>query len=451
MKRFLESSCDVSGPYPRVLLINPQPINRRYATGITMGNLFRGWPLDRIAQIYGSDLEPDRTVCVQSWRLDWLEDSPMPQWLRRQVANRRSRRDVTPCGAVPGAPERPQHEPLLLRGWVAGVAKTAFWRYANYAPYAIPQDLYRAVTAFAPDVIYSMLEGRRISGVAFELSKKLSLPLVPHLMDDWLNQRPSPTNGLLENPIDRGFHLKTMRLLRDAPVRLVIGAYMAAAYERRYGCQFLPFMNCVDLEERPVVRIRGDGAGAFRFGFAGGLLLGRAEALIDIIAATESLSAEGMETEIVIYQQGAREALPRGVLRAPLLRLADAGEEELLETADCGIDAFLHVDTFAETPRKYLQYSMSAKLPWYLAAGVPIFAYGPPELGTMRYFREQQCAVVVVRRDQELLQSRLRSFVNDRPVREVLGAKARHVAEEFFDARVQRDAFRRVLAQACGE
>lgn len=414
-----------------------------------MGSLFRGWPLDRIAQIYGDDSVPDETVCPRSWRLE-IEDAPMPRWLRRQVAKERRARDITPQAAVAGETQRRQIR-LLSQGWIARAAKTAFLRYAKYTPCSIPPEIDRGVAAFRPDVIYSVLEDRRITGVALDLARRLSLPLIPHFMDDWMAIGASPRSGLLEKWARRDLELKTLRVLHDAPVRLVIGEYMAVAYERRYGYQFLPFSNCVDLEERPVVRGREDSSGAFRFGFAGGLHLGRADALTDIIDAMESLDAEGIVTEIVIYRHGTREALPHTVLRAPFVRLADAREESLLETAGCEIDAFLLVDTFEETGRKYSQFSMSAKLPWYLAAGVPIFAYGAPELGTMRFCRERHCGDVVVRRDEELLRSRLGSFVNDSAVRRTLGAKARLVAEACFDARVQRDAFRRVLAQACRE
>ena len=87
----------MSGIYPRVLLVNHQPIGRRSATGIAMGNLFRGWPLDRIAQIYCDDAEPDVTVCPRSWRLEF-EDVPMARRLRRRVASRRSEPGVAPQG-----------------------------------------------------------------------------------------------------------------------------------------------------------------------------------------------------------------------------------------------------------------------------------------------------------------------------------------------------------------
>ena len=128
--------------------------------------------------------------------------------------------------------------------------------------------------------------------------------------------------------------------------------------------------------------------------------------------------------------------------------IASAAEEALLETEDAGIDAFVHIDTFDATAATYLRFSLSGKVPWYLAAGVPLFAYGAPGLGTMRFLREQRCATIVASRAPELLHKHLKDFVNDGRTRRQLGLRARLVAVERFDARVQREALRGILAQA---
>jgi glycosyltransferase involved in cell wall biosynthesis len=434
----------VSSLYPRVLLVNVQPISRRFAAGIVMGNLFRGWPPDRIAQVYRDDSEPDTTVCPCSWRLK-VEDVPMPRWLQRQAAKQKRAPEAQPRVAVPGGMQRPQTRP---RSWTYGVAKTVFLRYAKYAPYSIPPAICREVTAFEPDVIYSILESRRITHVALDFAQRLSLPLVPHFMDDWMATPASPHSRLLEKWARRDLTLKTLRLLRDAPVRLTISEYMAAAYERRYGYEFLPFSNCIDLEQLPAIRAGTEGRRTLRIGFAGRLHLGRADALVDVVAAMEALSTEGIETELVLYRHDANDALPNRILQSPQVRFADAREEALLETSGREVDAFLHVDTFEEVAGRYSRYSVSAKLPWYLAAGVPLFAYGAEYLGSIRFLREQQCAVVVDRRDPRLLSGRLKEFVQDGAARRALGERGRLVAHEHFDASVQKEAFRQALVQA---
>jgi glycosyltransferase involved in cell wall biosynthesis len=438
----------MSSLYPRVLLVNQQPIGRRDATGITMGNLFRGWPLDRIAQIYSWETAPDETVCVQSWRLDEVDDLPMPRWLRGQVVHKRSATHVAPT-REPLSAEEPSRAPASLTGWVAGEAKSLFHHYAQFVPYAMPPEIDRKIAAFAPEMIYSLLEDRRMTYVALRCAEKSSLPLVPHFMDDWMATSPVPPSGLLEKWAERDRERKALRALLAAPLRLVIGEYMAEAYRQRYGCAFIPFSNCIDLDERPAIRRTAESGRVFRFGFIGRLVLGRAEAFADIVDVLESLNSAGTNIELIIFKYDPRDALPDHVDGSKVMRLSTEREDARLQTADADIDAFLHVDTFDRTAGAYSRFSLSSKVPWYLAAGIPLFAYGARELGTMRFLSDHRCAAVVDRKDRRLLQVRLQEFVDDSGGRQALGLKARLVAREHFDAQVQRDAFRRALAQAC--
>lgn len=437
--------------YPRVLLVNAQPIGRRFATGMTMGNLFRGWPLDSIAQLYVEEAEPDTTVCGRSWRLDDIEDLPMPSWARRRIAAKRRAPDAAPPG-MPGAAasgDAPGSQAgVPISGRASDAAKATFRRCSTYLPFSIPPEIDREVAAFGADVIYSVLEERRITGVAMRYAQRLLRPLVPHFMDDWLTAGALPQRGPLAEWARRDLQRKALHTLYAAPVRLAIGDSMAEAYRRRYGCEFLPFANCVDLEARPPLTAQEDTDGVFRFGFIGRLVFGRGDTFVDVVEALESLGSEGIRAQIVVYQHDPREPLPARVAASPVVRLADSAEEALLETAGGRIHAFLHVDTFDHTAATYLRYSLSAKVPLYLAAGVPLFAYGAGELGTMRFLSDQRCAAVVGERDTRSLRHHLREFVRDGSARRQLGSRARVVACERFDARVQREALRRVLAAA---
>ena len=336
-------------------------------------------------------------------------------------------------------------------GRAIDMAKAAFRWYGSYAPYSPPPEICRGVAAFGPEVVYSALEDRRISGVALACSRRLSVPLVPHFMDDWMTTAAAPRRGLVEKWARRDLEHKAGRALREAPVALVIGEYMAEAYRLRYGREFLAFSNCVDLAARPVVHTDKPAPGIFRFGFTGGMLFGRGDTFADVLEALEGLRVEGVSVEVVIYQHDRRKPLPDRVARSPVARLADTREESLLETAEAEIDALLHIDTFEATAGTYLRLSLSGKVPWYLAAGLPLFAYGAPTLGTIRLLREYECAAIVDRRDREVLKHGLRGFLDDPVVRRALGAQARRVAQEHFDARRKREAFRRVFAEVCAE
>ena len=55
--------------YPKVLLVLSNTFNPFTGTGVMLTNLFRDWPLDRIASVYSGTSCPDRSLCNLFYRL----------------------------------------------------------------------------------------------------------------------------------------------------------------------------------------------------------------------------------------------------------------------------------------------------------------------------------------------------------------------------------------------
>ena len=49
--------------FPRTLIVGAAPISNSSATGLTLMNLFNGWPAKSLAQIYDDAGTPDAAVC----------------------------------------------------------------------------------------------------------------------------------------------------------------------------------------------------------------------------------------------------------------------------------------------------------------------------------------------------------------------------------------------------
>jgi hypothetical protein len=439
---------DDTSAYPRVLLVNAQPIGRESATGITMGNLFRGWPSGRIAQIYTEERRPEESVCPHSWRLDELVDIPLPPVLRRRIAAKR----VPPPhdAAHPSAGAADRDGETRSSASLESAAKETYRLAARSLPYVVPADVRRGVAAFGPDVVYSVLEEPRVVGLVLDTARQLRLPVVPHFMDDWLTTTARGPGGPLGRWRHRQLVRRCMDVLARAPVCLAIAEDMANEYAERYGREFLPFANCVDLEHRPPVVTSLDPGGVFRIGLTGSLSFARAETLVEVTGQLELLRDEGVCGEVVIYQHDPREEVLAHILESPAARLARPDEEALLQTPEARLDALLHVDTFDATAASYLRLSLSGKMPWYLAAGLPVFAYGTGSCGTMRFLAEHACAFTVERRDDRLLRNGLHAFIDGDERRRALGKRALEVVRAQFDARSVRGGFRAALAAAAG-
>ncbi len=410
-----------------------------------MGNLFRGWPADKLAQIFIDDSEPDRAVCANSFHLG-LEDLPMPICLRPFIA--RHKGIVIKSRAAGETTAGYSAFAGRLRGMVRTFAKRCFSSYAKLASFAISPSLDSWITAFAPELIYSNLESPYVISLVTRVSRKYGLNVAPHFMDDWIAASSRREDGILGRYVRWRARKQSLTILTKAKVRLAIGEKMALEYKRRYGYTFHPFMNCVDLDARPVVKVRADTQKCFRFGCVGALHLGRADSLRQIGFALGNLRKEGMDTEIVIYQNQKGRGVPRDLLSGTLIRLSSVEEDQLLGGETAQLDAFLHLDTFDPNQAAYFIYSLSAKIPWCLAAGLPVFAYGPPNIASIRYLTDQHCALVITEQSPEVLGSGLRRFIQDKDLRAQLGHKARNVAAMHHDSSAVKERFRCALDNA---
>jgi hypothetical protein len=59
----------VTQDYPRILVVTGNNFNLVTGGGITLTNLFRGWPADRLANLHDDATPVDRTVCRNFYRL----------------------------------------------------------------------------------------------------------------------------------------------------------------------------------------------------------------------------------------------------------------------------------------------------------------------------------------------------------------------------------------------
>ena len=231
----------MSTEYPRVLAINSQPVGKDCAAGLTSASLFLNWPKDRLAQIHLDDHDSNSDACIRSWQLR-CEHLRMPSVFKRIISTPES----------------------------LGILRCAIFALTRYSSYEVSAEMRRWISEFTPDVIYSPLEDPYITRLALDVSRKFSIPVVPHFMDDWM-QTPFDQNRR-KDPLRIRLLRDSLLLIRKSPVRMSIGSKMSEEYLRRYGRSFAPFMCCVDTHAHPM-RSNSGIHSPISFAYIGGLHL----------------------------------------------------------------------------------------------------------------------------------------------------------------------------------
>lgn len=437
--------------YPRVLLINNKPICRQGAVGFTLGNLFRGWPKNSIAQIYVSGCEPDLTICNRNWKLEF-HNKRMPFPLKVFVKAWRSSRTKASGSDPKLLDARYALKKQSTNTNRAGsnfaplsVAKSFLLRLLDLCSHDVPEETRSSIREFQPQVIYSYLDDVHIATLVSDVSARYEIPVVPHFFDDWITL-PLPSPGF-RRILSKRLIRSTVALMKVAPIRFAVSDEMAREYSKRYHLSFVPFMNCIDPSVRPPIHERSQSKEKFQLAYVGGFYPNRSPQLVEVADALLQLRAEGVSGEIVIYPQE-QEEYNSNIILHPQVRYALKTEERLLHTEDALIDAFLHIDNFESGVSNYLRFSMSAKIPWCLACGLPVFAYGPPQNETIQYVRRTQTGIVVDREESMRLREGLRTLLTDTKLRKKLGRNSRKEFQRSHNGRKVCDRFREELLAA---
>jgi len=422
--------------YPRVLIVNGESISAATATGITMTNLFAGWPAEQLAQVFTSSLPCERRSNFE-YHLHPAERLGLG-WLRGRIVSSQSAKTFakTPPGKCRGASSRRIRDVLLpgLRKWL------------DLLPYELPDQIEKAIVQFRPDVVYSCLSNIQIPSLALRCARLCEVGIIPHFMDDWMS---TTYAGRLDLVIQRRLLLSTtQKVIKAAPFGMAVSELMASEYGATFGVLFYSFMNCtpVPTEIEPMAAL--DPTAGPRLVYAGSLQNDRWRSLKEIGEALGYLNSEGIPGKLYIYAPAKDISEFKGRLAVPSVEIVGSlAQHEVQDVLRSG-HVMVHVESFEKKLRKYTRLSMSTKIPQYMAAGRPIFCYGPGEVASCRFIERNECGLVIGLQNRSELVGALRRMLQDAGLRDRLGTKAWTIARQKFNAEDVRERFRKVMSLA---
>ncbi len=428
--------------YPRVLLIDGFAIGSPSASGVTLANLYQGWPNDRIAQVYGDIVAPDPAICPRSWKISWA-DVPVDRFMRKLLAGREDQILGKRTSGLPAGIGGKKRSKRSGNGKLRSIASA----WADLLPFSLPAAFWNWIADFRPQLIYSQLSNIRLMNLVLAVSRRFSLPIVPHFMDDWATTH--YRSSVFSRPPRRILLCRLGEIIRRSPLGMTISDAMAQEYQRRYGIPFTSFMNCVQTPRQCPPLPKHSENCPLKFVYVGGLHLNRHQALEELGRAITVLRGEGFNIEAEVYAPADDISHFGTALEATgAIRVAGSLRPEEVTAVLLDADVVVHVESFDESTRQYVRYSLSTKIPQYMATGRPILAYGPDEAASCKYVKDRGCGLVVGRQDFKELLSAARQLSQSHDVRESLGRRGWENAVQRHSTAKVREQFRIVINEA---
>jgi glycosyltransferase involved in cell wall biosynthesis len=435
----------VEKAYPKILIIG-QTFNKNSGGGITISNLFQGWPKDSLAVASNVNLysDLDATVCEQYYQLGYngkLHPFPLNLLLPK-----------IKCGAFiqkANTEISTEHK----EGYTTGKYKKTYKFLAELLRFLgiynmlykldITPDFKEWIREFNPDIIYSQLSTLELIRFVSEVHELSNKPLVIHIMDDWPNaiNKPELLISYWKKIIDKEFRI----LLDKSAVLMSICDSMSKEYKIRYDKDFIPFHNPIIIDDwLPFAKTDWEIKGKFTILYAGRIGRGIKESIFDIGRAVKnfSLKNDNIVFEILTNNYDEIEKLVNSNDHVKYLKPL---EYSALPKKFSSVDLLILPEDFDSASIEFLKYSIQTKVPEYMISGTPIMVYADERTALARYAIKEKWAYLVSENDEDLLTQALFEIYSNHSLRVELARIARKVAIQNEDAKVIRENFRKKL------
>lgn len=291
------------------------------------------------------------------------------------------------------------------------------------------EDIER-INHFSPDVIYTLGGSVNALRVSYELSRRYSIPIVVHHMDNWLHCIQWEDNFLL-NAYKKRLRELCHRCYERTTQCIAISDGMAEEFTQETGVNHVAIMNSIDCNALHFGRVEHAG---FRFVYAGGMHLERYKALLDFAEEVEAYNRKtgGRKTEFAIYT-GEDNISAFGDFFRPFqsTKLYSAVPHNQIGEIYENADALVHVESATVLNSDFFKYSISTKIPEYLSTGRPVIFYGPDTLYLYKFLQENGIASVA--KEKEKLIDLISLFVEQPNLTQNMTIQAQRYAKEHFE------------------
>lgn len=432
--------------YPKVLVIG-QPFNKKNGGGITLSNLFKGWPKDQLAVASNDNLrnDLDLSVCEIYYQLGYnnkLHPFPFNVFLSE-----------IHCGLLKINPSVKDNNGYNKKRQGSSFKKiysllssllNFFGIYNIFYKLEITPDFKEWVTSYNPDIIYSQLSTLELIRFVDTIQIQLKKPIALHIMDDWPSK--FSQKGLFYFYWKKKSAREFKKLLEKASVLMSISRAMSEEYKKRYNKNFIPFRNPIEIDKwLPYARNQWSKQDIFHILYTGRIGTANGKSIMIMANVIDYLNSNGIKIKLEIYTPdiNSKTALSINNLRGVEIKntVPHSLMPKLLSTYDL---LFLPLD-FDKAGITFSQYSMPTKVSEYMISGTPILVFADQRTALAKYALEHNWAFVVTENKKGILINALKELINNQEVRIKLSAKAKEIAIKNENAEIVRENFRNVL------
>lgn len=424
----------------RLLVISHNVFSKTGNMGKTLKSYFEGWNVDEIAQLYVHSEIPTDDICHNYYRITDKEmiKSIFTRKSGRVFTEADIKRDAITTRTDTGNTAK-LYQKARKRTPFIYFARNLWWKMGKWKT----KKLLSWIDDFNPDIIFfASGDYAFIYDVALELAKYKSIPLVVSCMDDYYlyNKNAKKAGGKAQ-------HKKLMksarRVMEYSSGIFTICEKMTRDYSELFG------KPCYTLSTSSTITEPLSFEKTNNISYMGNLGYNRNEQIVALGKALKKLECEGKPEYIDVYSQEIREEILKDLNEENGIKFhGKIGADEVLRIMGSSL-AVIHTESFHKISRNQVKYSVSTKVADSLASGTPILAYGPEEIASIEYLKENDSAFCAS--DEKELEGCLKSLISDEQRRSQIIENALNLAKKNHNGDINRQMLKNKLEEICSK
>jgi glycosyltransferase involved in cell wall biosynthesis len=430
--------------YPKILIIG-QSFNKKNGGGVTISNLFSGWPKDSIAVASNANLynDLDTTVCNTYYQLGYNnKQHPFPFSIILPDIDT-GLIPITNSGNNGQALEKPQSGRYKKIYQVLTALLHFFGVYNLFYKLKITAEFKKWVQEYNPDIIYTQLASLELINFTIEVHDLLKKPVAVHMMDDWplTINKPGFFYNYWQHTIDKQFR----QLLDKSSIFMSICDAMSEEYKQRYNKDFVAFHNPIDISYwMPKNTKEYTVKEKFTILYAGRIGFGIATSISSVATAVSNV-AKTYPNIVFEIQTGDTSQLNNLVKFTGNVKWVKPLDYSQLPKKFSAVDILLLPQDFDKASIKFLKYSFPTKVSEYMISGTPILVFGDDSTCLTKYAVKDQWAYIVTENKIESLEKAIVELYQNAILKQQLATRAQQIAIEKEDSVVVIENFRKCL------
>ena len=434
--------------YKKVLIIG-ETFSDQSGGPITLTNLFAGWPKEKlfVATFHREIINSNFTKCENYYSLGMEERKikfPLSLIKKKYKSGRLKYNDNTNITSenIKGKLNK-KASIVILKTYITNYfEKVLFFLGIYFASIKLtPSDRFkRWLEEIKPDIIYCQFPSLEIITFINDILILYEFKLVIHVMDD----QPMTLNKsvLFKKYWDKVVAENIKLLICKANLLLSISDGMSKEYLNRYGKEFIPFHNPIDLQKwLPFTKENWKIGNKFSILYAGRIGIAINESLEKICEVVDEINKDDNRVHFDIFSPdyNGKSAISLGKYSGVTLNkpVSYVNVPKNVSSYDLLVLPY----DFDINSIRFARLSMPTKASEYMITGCPILIFASEETEIVRHAKEYGWAYCVTKNDEKLLKSAILKFYKDINLRKMYGKTAHEYALNNCDAEKIRSKF----------